>query len=185
MAAYTIGGNVSLTAESSFGSKNSGVLAPTAAASDTKLSVTGTISFGTGSIFEWTLGAATSDTGLTNQGNYGQLAGTGEITGSNAVFKIVLGSNSFTDAFWNSNKTWDNVFTGAGASTDLTALFSSMSGSGVTYDLGLARGNVGTEGYFTFSGTSTLEWTAVPEPTSALAGLLITAGLLPRRRAGA
>ena len=58
-----------------------------------------------------------------------------------------------------------------------------MSGLGLTYDSGLGRGNVGTEGYFTFSGTSTLNWTAVPEPTSALAGILITAGLLRRRRA--
>ena len=38
-----------------------------------------------------------------------------------------------------------------------------------------------TQGSFTISGTS-LTWTAVPEPTSALAGLLITAGLLRRRR---
>jgi uncharacterized protein (TIGR03382 family) len=37
-------------------------------------------------------------------------------------------------------------------------------------------------GSFSISG-STLTWTAVPEPTSALAGLLITAGLLRRRRA--
>lgn len=36
-------------------------------------------------------------------------------------------------------------------------------------------------GSFTLSG-NTLSWTAVPEPTSALAGLLIGAGLLRRRR---
>ena len=83
----TIGGNVSLAAESSSGFKNGGVLAPTAAASGTKLSVAGTTTFGTGSIFEWDLNASTSDTGTTNQGNYGQLAGTGAISGSNAVFK--------------------------------------------------------------------------------------------------
>jgi uncharacterized protein (TIGR03382 family) len=42
------------------------------------------------------------------------------------------------------------------------------------------------EGQFTFSNSSnTLIWTAysaIPEPTSALAGLLLTAGLLRRRR---
>lgn len=39
----------------------------------------------------------------------------------------------------------------------------------------------GLTGSFTFNG-SQLEFTAVPEPTTALAGLLITAGLLRRRR---
>ena len=37
------------------------------------------------------------------------------------------------------------------------------------------------QGQFSFT-SNTLNWTAVPEPTSALAGLLITAGLLRRRR---
>jgi hypothetical protein len=37
-------------------------------------------------------------------------------------------------------------------------------------------------GSFSLSGT-TLTWSAVPEPTSALAGLLLGAGLLRRRRA--
>ena len=45
------------------------------------------------------------------------------------------------------------------------------------------KGTVDGQGYFSLSGTSSLSWTAVPEPTSALAGLLITAGLLRRRRA--
>jgi hypothetical protein len=38
-----------------------------------------------------------------------------------------------------------------------------------------------SEGYFSISG-GTLKWTAVPEPTSALAGLLLGGGLLRRRR---
>ena len=177
-----------LTAESSTGFKNGGVLAPTAAASGTKLSVSGTTTFNTGSIFEWSMSAIDPaidpGNGEANSGSYGQLAGTDTISGSDAVFKIVLGSgNAFTHAFWNTNKTWNNILTGAGATTNLASIFSSMSGLGLTYDSGLGRGNVGTEGYFTFSGTSTLNWTAVPEPTSALAGILITAGLLRRRRA--
>jgi len=43
---------------------------------------------------------------------------------------------------------------------------------------------VAGRGYFAFSGTSALSWTAVPEPTSALAGILLVAGLLRRRRGG-
>jgi fibronectin-binding autotransporter adhesin len=176
----TIGGNVNLTAESSSGLKNGGVLAPTAAASGTKLSVAGTTTINTGSIFEWDLNAATSDTGKTNQGSYGQLAGTDTISGSNAVFRIVLGSNTFSDEFWNADKTWDNIFTGAGATNTLASIFSSISGDRINFTDG--KGTVGGQGYFTFNGTSTLNWTAVPEPTSALAGILLTAGLLRRRR---
>jgi autotransporter-associated beta strand protein len=181
----TIGGNVSLSAESASGFKNGGVLAPTAAASGTKLSVTGTTDFNTGSIFEWDMSASdpANDPGnnTANSGSYGQLAGTGAISGGDAVFKIVLGAgNAFTDAFWDTNKTWNNIFTGAGATNTLTSIFSSISGAGITFASG--QGTVDGQGYFTLNGTSTLNWTAVPEPTSALAGLLLTAGLLRRRR---
>ena len=183
----TIGGNVTLTAESSSGFKNGGVLAPTAAASGTKLSVTGTTAFGAGSIFQWDMSATDPATdpgnGTANSGSYGQLAGTGTISGSNAVFMIVLGSaNAFTDTFWNTDKTWNDVFTGDGATNSLTSIFSSIGGAGITYNSELGRGDVDTRGYFTLNGSSTLTWTAVPEPTSALAGLLLTFGLLRRRR---
>lgn len=173
----TVGGNVTIAAESSSGFKNGGVLAPTAAASGTALKVTGITGFGTGSVFEWNLNASTSDTGLTNQGNYGQLVGTGAISGSNAVFSIVLGSNSFSDAFWNTDKTWNNVFTGAGATSTLASIFSSFAGADIS-----PTGLVSGRGQFSFSSTSTLSWTAIPEPTSALAGLLLGAGLLRRKR---
>lgn len=185
-----IGGNVTLTAESAGGSRNGGVLAPTAALSTVaKLTVAGTTTFGTGSLFEWNMSAATPsvDSGVAaNSGSYGQLAGAGTIGGSNAVFNVVLGAgNAFTDAFWNSSKSWSNIFTGAGAPTDLTTIFSSIRGAGLTWADGKAAfGDIspgGDGGYFTLA-SSTLTWTAVPEPTSALAGLLLGAGLLRRRR---
>ncbi len=178
-----IGGNVILAAESASSFKNGGVLAPTAAASGTNLSVTGTTTFNTGSIFAWSMSATTpeDDPGvLANSGLYGQLAGTGAISGSDAVFNILLGAgNAFTDAFWNSDKSWTNLFTGDGATASLASIFSSIGGEGITYASG--KGLVTGEGYFTFNGTSTLNWTAVPEPTSALAGILLAAGLLRRR----
>jgi len=97
------------------------------------------------------------------------------------VFKIVLGAgNAFTDAFWNSNKSWSNIFTGDGATNTLASIFSSISNPDITFAAN--QGTVAGRGYFAFSGTSTLSWTAVPEPTSALAGLLLGAGLLRRRR---
>jgi autotransporter-associated beta strand protein len=176
----TVGGSVALSAESAAGFKNGGVLAPTASASGTALKVTGTTTFNTGSIFEWDLNAVTADpgNGTANNGNYGQLAGTGAITGSDSVFQIVLGSNSFSDAFWNTDKSWTNIITGSGATTNLASIFSGgFKGSGVD-----ASGVVLNRGSFTFSGTSTLTWSAVPEPSSALAGILICAGMFRRRR---
>lgn len=173
-----IGGNLTLAPESAAGFKNGGVLAPTASASGTALDVAGTTTFGTGSIFEWNIDAAPGSAGLTNQGSYGQLAGTGAISGNDAIFKIVLGTNAFTDAFWDTNKTWTNVISGTGATTALDTLFTSFDTSNGISSTGAVTG----QGQFSFSGTNTLNWSAVPEPTSALAGLLIGAGLLRRRR---
>ncbi|MEO8614965.1 MAG: autotransporter-associated beta strand repeat-containing protein [Luteolibacter sp.] len=172
----TVGGNVSLAAQSSSGFKNGGILAPTASASGTALAVTGTTTFNTGSIFEFDLNAATTNTRVGE--TYGQLAGTGTISGSGAIFNIVLGTNAFTDVFWDTTKTWTNVFSGAGATNALTSIFSGGFGGPGVDSAGLVSG----QGSFTLSGTNTLTWTAVPEPTSALAGLLIGAGLLRRRR---
>jgi fibronectin-binding autotransporter adhesin len=139
--------------------------------------VTGNLSYASGSIFEWDLDAGTSDPGANtaNSGTYDQVGVTGNLTGGGSTFKIVLGLNAFIDAFWNTNKSWSNIFT-AGNAFDLGTIFTSFSGSGVD-----SSGLVAGQGTFTLSST-TLTWTAVPEPTSALAGLLLTAGLLRRRR---
>lgn len=115
---------------------------------------------------------------------YDKIVAVDAITGSGvlekAVFKIVLGSNSFTDAFWNTNKSRTDRFTGAsGSAANLAALFSSFDASG-----GVDAGGVVTgRGQFTLSNTANiLSWTAVPEATSGLAGLLTAAGLLRCRR---
>ncbi|MEO8613742.1 MAG: autotransporter-associated beta strand repeat-containing protein [Luteolibacter sp.] len=173
-----VGGNVSLTAESTATFKNGGILAPTASASGTALAVTGTTTFNTGSIFEFDLNAATTNTRVGE--TYGQLAGTGIIGGSGAIFNIVLGTNAFTDVFWDTTKTWTNVFTQNNVTTNtLASIFSGGFGGPGVDSAGLVSG----QGSFTLSGTDTLTWSAVPEPTSALAGILIGVGLLRRRRA--
>jgi hypothetical protein len=65
----------------------------------------------------------------------------------------------------------------------LSTLFTSFTGAGLTPSVsGPAIATATGQGYFGFTGT-TLSWTAVPEPTSALAGILLSAGLLRRRRA--
>ena len=140
--------------------------------------VTGNLHYESGSIFEWDLNAATSDPGAfaSNQGTYDQVAVSGNLTGENPVFQIVLGSNSFSDAFWNTSKTWSDIFT-ADNSFDLATIFTSFDGSGVD-----ASGLVAGRGTFSFTGGNTLTWSALPEPSSLLAGLLLGAGLLSRRR---
>ena len=141
-----------------------------------------TLNYGTGSIFEWDFNATPGVTGIAADaatGLYDQVAATGAITGGAAIFKMVLSGNTFADAFWETDKSWSNIFSGAGTPTNLAAVFSSFSPTG-----GLdSSGAVSGRGQFTFNGsTSTLNWSAVPEPTSALAGLLLGAGLLRRRR---
>ena len=162
-----------------------GTLAPTAQASTNKLTLGSTVGFDSGgtSIFEWDLNATngTDPVTKTNQGTYGQVAATGAASGT-AVFTIVLGSNVYSNAFWNTNKSWDNVFSAWGM-TDLTTLFTTFGGASLTATGtgATAKATTPSGGYFSFSGT-TLNYTAVPEPSSVLAGLLLGAGLLRRRR---
>ena len=156
----------------------------------------GTLTYGAGlalnstSIFEWDMQqVATTDPGAaptaggTNAGAYDKVLLNGlanSLTGSgDAVFKIVLGSGkTFADAFWDTDKTWDDVFSGTGVATSLASIFSTFNANGTNLTAGVVTG----EGTFTFNGSSTVTWSAVPEPTTALAGLLLGAGLLRRRR---
>jgi autotransporter-associated beta strand protein len=162
-----------------------GTHAPTAQASGSSQTFSSTLNYAPNSTFEWNLNAAPDDPGAnaSNLGTYGQVAAAGTVSGTSA-FKVVLGANSFTDAFWDTNKSWNNIFTGAGVTTgtlhSLFATFDTTTGVDST-------GHVAGQGYFTFTPTgNTLTWTAaVPEPTTgALVGLLAGAGLLRRRRAG-
>ncbi len=186
-ASATLGGNGTVGGATTFAGASTHAPGSAAATVDTQ-TFSSTLNYATGSIFVWDLSATNlTDPGLENLGGatYDKVVAGGAITGSGvvdkAVFKIVLGSNSFTDAFWDTNKSWSDIFTGgSGSATNLAALFSGFDASGGVGATGIVTGR----GQFTFNGSSTtLNWTAVPEPTSALAGLLITAGLLRRRRA--
>ncbi len=168
-----------------------GTLSPTAQASGSKLTLGSTLAFDSGgtSIFNWDLSAAdTPDPGaVANNGNYGQAAVTGAASGT-AVFNIALlggagKTTSYADAFWDTNKTWNDLFASSGM-TDLSNLFTSFTGTGLTPSGSgaTAIATAGDRGYFSFNGSTTLTWTAVPEPTSALAGILLGFGMLRRRR---
>jgi len=141
-------------------------------------SVTGNLSYGTGSIFEWDLASsATGDRGT----QYDGVNVTGNLGGSGAIFKVVLDSGNYAEDFWKSNQSWTGIFT-ANNTIDMAAIFASIqwyqgASNSTTPD------HITAPGYFSFTNSgNTLSWTAVPEPTSALAGLLLGAGLLRRRR---
>jgi autotransporter-associated beta strand protein len=137
--------------------------------------ITGDLNYADGSIFDWNLNASDTLSG------FDTVSTTGTMTvGANTIFNVILGGSALTDladpenAFWNtanSTKVWNmsDIFGSAFASNTFASVTSTA--------------NPTTQGAFTITGGgSTLTWTAVPEPTSALAGLLIGAGLLRRRR---
>jgi autotransporter-associated beta strand protein len=147
--------------------------------SDRTQNFSSSLTYVSGSLFNWDLnvisGASNTDP---NQGGYDKVIASGAVTG-NSAFKIVLGAGtSFTDAFWNTDKSWSDIFAKGSGSDLLASIFtnSNFSGPGVT-----SNGFVSGEGQFSFSG-DTLNWTAVPEPSNLLAGVLLMAGILRRRR---
>jgi hypothetical protein len=125
--------------------------------------------------FAWDLDITTGGTGsLLNGGDaYDRVNVAGTLTGTGgAIFRIHLGGDDFSDAFWSVPRIWDDVFTAANA-FDLNDVFGTFA-----YGDGLDPDNFGS---FSFSGSS-LEWTPVPEPGPAMIGSLGLLCLLRRRR---
>jgi autotransporter-associated beta strand protein len=168
----TLSGNGTITPAVTVTSNNT--YTPGAKGAAGTQTLTGAVTFNSASIFDWDIGTSgATETGhdtVTNTGGFGGGSGA-------AVFNVVLGTGAYTDTFWDTAQSWSDVFSVG----NLASVFSSITGPGVTWDSGTSRGNVADQGYFTMA-TNTLTWTAVPEPTSALAGLLLGAGLLRRRR---
>ncbi|NQX02294.1 autotransporter-associated beta strand repeat-containing protein [bacterium] len=143
-------------------------------ASTATATVTGVSTFNNGSIFSWDINSAGT--------SYDKLISSsiaGESTAGDAVFRIVAADATFADAFWNQNRTWSDIFTTDGSSpiADWAGIF----GSTVSVVNSSFTTITPVGGSFTVSGNS-LSWSAVPEPSSALAGILLGAGLLRRRR---
>ncbi|MEX1049744.1 MAG: autotransporter-associated beta strand repeat-containing protein [Akkermansiaceae bacterium] len=127
-----------------------------------------TLTYDSGAIFAWQVNPGQAeDPGVatTNFGLYDMVVASGEagsVTGGSAVFRIALGGGfAFSDAFWDTDKTWSNVYSGTGAPSDLSAIFSTFSGT----EIG-SNGIVAGQGQFTFVG-STLHWTAGAAPSNA------------------
>jgi autotransporter-associated beta strand protein len=135
--------------------------------------ITGNTTFMNGSIFSWDISA--------NGTAYDKLVGpglSGEVPAGDAVFRIVVEDKDFTNGFWATNKTWTDIFTvdGTNPISNWAELFSVA-----VVDTDLDELSTDSFGTFSIAG-NTLTWTAIPEPTTALGGLLLGAGLLRRRR---
>ena len=165
-------------AAASFGStvaiKNGAILAPGDAGAAGTATVAGATTFNNGSIFSWDINA----TGT----SYDKLVSSSLVDGDTAggaILRIVASDATFADTFWDTTRTWNDIFTtnGSSAISNWANIFTSVT----VVDSGFAS-ITPVDGSFSVSG-NTLTWSAVPEPTSAMAGLLIAAGLLRRRRA--
>ncbi len=127
------------------------------------------VTYASGSIFSWDLNANAHGT---KGGTYDGVLGTATAN-PGSIFNVVFGNDvNLGHEFWSTlhtTQTWA-----------MTDIFTSFTGSFTTVT---STANAATQGAFTITGGgSTLTWTAVPEPTSALAGLLLAAGLFRRNR---
>jgi len=169
MGTGTVGGNTTI---------NSGALLAPGAAGVGKESFTGNLTLGsTSSIFEWELAATPAETGRGTSYDAVNVAGT--LGGNGAIFRVVLnGAQNFSESFWDTNRTWTDIFKTAdgGSNVNIASVFGSVEYWNSTTNLGTPT----SQGSFTISGSS-LTWTAVPEPSGTLAGLLLGAALLRRR----
>ena len=154
---------------------NSGaIVAPGNAGAAGTATVTGATTFNDGSIFSWDISAAGT--------SYDKLVSASLVDGDSAggaVLRIVAADASFANAFWNTPRTWTDIFTTNGSTpiANWANIFTSVS----LVNSSFTPITPAVPGAFVVSG-NTLTWTAVPEPTTALAGLLLGTGLMRRRR---
>jgi hypothetical protein len=166
----TVGGNATLA--------SGGALAP--GNSPGVLTVSGTTSFSSGSMFEWEIDTAQSNP-TTNRGVAYDGLNTTAVSGSGAIFKVMLtGAQDFSDSFWDQTRTWTDIFKSADGSSTLSNWASVFSG-GFQYSYNGTTVAPTSSGSFALTGNS-LTWSAVPEPSNLLAGMLASGALLRRRR---
>ncbi len=126
------------------------------------------LTFDSGSIFDWDI-----NSGVGN-GAYDKIVSS--ILSVTQGAKFAVNSDvPFSDSFWQRDHLWADVFNQN--MSDFTVANFLYSVNGMT----TSTPDSSTQGSFT-SNDSGLMWSAVPEPSSALAGLLVVAGLMRRRR---
>jgi len=135
-----------------------------------------TLAFQAGSLFEWQLSSNTASGPGTNFDSVMINASSVTIASTATIKLAFIGTAAITSStFWGQDESWQ-VFTNFSSSSIAT------SGSFIV-DATAVDTSAYPGGHFTYnSGNGTVNWSAVPEPSSALAGLLLAAGLLRRRR---
>jgi hypothetical protein len=141
-------------------------------------------SAGSGGFFRWDLKGNTESGPGTN---WTQINFADQVATFSAGTQFVIAfdqTTNFLDSFWSQSRSWDifsgGTVTGAGADDFLANLNFTFIG-GVNRPADIPNGY--NTSHFSFDQTTgTLNWTAIPEPTSALSGILLAAGLMRRRR---
>ncbi|MEO5714703.1 MAG: autotransporter-associated beta strand repeat-containing protein [Luteolibacter sp.] len=148
---------------------------------------TSSLTYADASIFSWEMDRTQAQTrgtgydGVNVTGSLGGADGADLNTTFDAVFRIVIGDSDFSNAFWTTDRSWSDIFTAANGTTAKTDWTTIFGGGFQYYKTDGTTLAAPTNGSFTMSG-SILSWSAVPEPSSAMAGLLIAAGLFRRSR---
>ena len=133
--------------------------------------------YGADSVFKWDLYSETTTDGRGTAYDGVDVIGDLTITGD-AVFQVIQNDLDFSTSFWQQTQTWSDIFSATG---DLS-IEGAWGGTVLVYDPNTCTStDVSQYGHFSISGT-TLNWSPIPEPSSLLAGLLLAAGLLRRRR---
>ena len=138
---------------------------------------TGAATLESGSIFSWELN---DNLATGREISYDGLTSSNLTIESGAIFRVVLtGAATLGDTFWNAQRSWTDIFSVSGTTdgASVASLFDSFQ----IFNGSTNITNTVTQGSFSFNG-STLDWSPVPEPTTALAGVLLVAGLLRRSR---
>ena len=157
----TLGGAITIN--------SGGTLAPGDVGAVGTLNQSSSLHFASGSVFEWSMNENQVGTAFDMVGG----AGATIVDTGSEVFKIVFGpAVNMSDSFWSApwvTHQWamSAIFTGG------------FSGAFTSVDTGSYP--VNSLGSFSING-SYLTYTTVPEPTSALVGVLLAAGLLRRKR---
>lgn len=102
--------------------------------------------------------------------------------GIGAIFRIVITDSDFSNSFWDTSRTWSDIFTSTDGRTVKTNWAAVFSGGFEYYrNNGTAISAPTDQGTFILSG-NTLSWNAIPEPDSTTLFCLLTITSLMRRR---